>query len=143
MGFACRRFLIDDDDAIGRLADATFERMLRDPADHRLPAFAGRRVRMAEVIVEGKGCQPVRVVRRTFALLAVDARGCIEAARFLGPQFARVEVVLAPVGAAAGEVNVVEATPRFAAQEGAWKPSPALELAIDDVSLGRRKCRRL
>ena len=76
-------------------------------------------------------------------MLAVDARGCIDAARFLGQQFARVEVALTPIDAAAGEVNVVEATSRFAAQGGAWKPSPAFELAIDDVALGRRKCRRL
>ena len=97
MGFACRRFLIGDDDVIGRLADATFERMLRDPASHRLPAFAGRRVRMAEVILEGKGRQPIRVVRRTFAMLTVDARGCIDAARFLEQQFARAEVALCPL----------------------------------------------
>ena len=98
---------------------------------------------MAEVIVEGKGRRPVRVVRRTFAMLAVDARGCIDAARFLGQQFAREEVALAPTDAVTGEVNVVDATHRFAAHGGAWEPSQALALAIDDVALGRRKCRRL
>ncbi len=40
MGFSYRTYLITEDDRIWRLAHAKFDRMLRDPAKHRLPVFA-------------------------------------------------------------------------------------------------------
>ena len=55
MGLACRRSLLDRDDTLWRLSTTKFERMLRDPANHCLPVFAGQRARMADVIVESGG----------------------------------------------------------------------------------------
>src|SRR5258707_617727 len=52
MGFSCRAFLIARDDTLWWLSSTRFNRMLRDPASHCLPAFAGQRARMASVVVE-------------------------------------------------------------------------------------------
>ncbi|MBC8752811.1 hypothetical protein [Paraburkholderia sp. WC7.3b] len=75
MGFSSRTFLLAPDDTLWRLATSKFDRMLRDPASHRLPAFAGQRARMANVVVELVASEPVRVIRTTYAVLAFDAEG--------------------------------------------------------------------
>jgi len=49
---AAGRFLLDAQGTILRIADSAYESMLGDPANHRLPAFAGQRVRMAHLMVE-------------------------------------------------------------------------------------------
>jgi len=69
MGFSFQRYLVAVDDTLYRPANTTFDRMLRDPANHRLPVFAGQRVRMADVVVEFVGREPACVVRTTFAVL--------------------------------------------------------------------------
>jgi len=52
MGISFRRFLIGSDDRLYRLANAKFNRMIREPSSEPLPLFTGQRVRMADVIVE-------------------------------------------------------------------------------------------
>jgi hypothetical protein len=93
MGFSCRTFLIARDDTLWRLSSTKFDRMLRDPASHRLPVFAGQRARMASVVVEIVARNPVRVVRNTFSILTFDAEGRIDASRFEKQQFALAESV--------------------------------------------------
>ena len=144
MGLSCRRFLIARDDTFGRLANSTFDRMLRDPAGHRLPVFAGQRVRMADVIVELVARDPVRVVRSTFAILTFDDEGCIDTARFDRHQLALAESALEPVFAVPDRNDtIVDAAHRFIAQGGSWAPSSRLARAIDDAALGRLRCRTL
>jgi hypothetical protein len=144
MSLRCHRFLIADDATLCRLANAKLERMLRDPANYRLPVFAGQRVRMADVAVEFVDRVPVRVVRSTFAILAIDDDGRIDSSKFVRQQFALAETALAPV-LAVSESNdgVIDATARFVAQGGTWAPSHALMRAIEDAALGRLRCRRL
>ena len=144
MSLCSRRFLIADDGSLCRLANAKFDRMLRDPANHRLPGFAGQRVRMAEVMVELVDRIPVCVVRTTFAILTIDDEGRIDSRRFVRQQFALAETALAPLQAVSeNNDRVVDATSRFVAQGGAWAPSHALARAIQDATLGRVRCRRL
>src|SRR5579864_7699303 len=146
MGFSCRRFLIAGDDTLWRLSTTKFDRMLRDPASHCLPVFAGQRARMADVVVELVARDPVRVVRNTYSILSFDAEGRIDPGRFEKQQFALVESVVAPVFAVFdenGDETVVDATSRFIAQGGQWVPSGALARAIDEAALGQRQCRRL
>jgi hypothetical protein len=121
MVFSCRTFLIARDDTLWRLSSTKFDQMLRDPAGHCLPDFAGQRARMAG--------NPVRVVRNTFSILTFDAEGRIDPSRFEKQQFALAESVFAPVFAVfADESNqtVVNATSRFIAQGGQWVPPRAL-----------------
>jgi len=146
MGFSCRMLLIARDDTVWRLSGTTFDRMLRDPASHCLPIFAGQRARMAEVIVELVAGDPVRVVRNTFSILAFDAEGRIDLARFEKQQFALVESVVSPVFRVfdqSRDQTVVDSTSRFIAQGGRWVPSAALARAIEEAALGQRRCRRL
>jgi hypothetical protein len=142
MSLRCHRFLIADDGTLCRLANAKLERMLRDPANYRLPAFAGQRVRMADVAVEVVDRVPVRVVRSTFAILAIDDDGRIDSSKFVRQQFALAETALAPV-LAVSESNdgVIDATARFVAQGSSWVPSPTLARVIEDAALGRLRCR--
>ena len=51
MGIGCRRFIVEDEDKFVRLKNTLFERLLRDPKHHTMPALAGQRVRMAEILV--------------------------------------------------------------------------------------------
>lgn len=144
MGFSCRTYLITDDNRICRLANAKFDRMLQDRATHRLPVFAGQRVRMASVVVELAAREPVRVVRNTFAILAFDGQGRLDSERFGRQQFALAESALAPALADAdANGTIVDAASRFVAQGGAWMPSAQLARAIDDAAMGRLSCRRL
>ena len=146
MGFSCRMLLIARDDTVWRLSGTTFDRMLRDPASHCLPIFAGQRARMAEVIVELVAGDPVRVVRNTFSILAFDAEGRIDLGRFEKQQFALVESVVSPVFRVfdqSRDQTVVDSTSRFIAQGRRWVPSAALARAIEESALGQRRCRRL
>jgi hypothetical protein len=144
MSLCSRRFLIADDGTLCRLANTRFDRMLRDPASHRLPYFAGQRVRMASVVVEVVDRIPVRVVRTTFAILTVDNDGRIDSSKFVRKQFALAETALVSVLAVSDSHDrVVDATSRFVAQGGSWVPSHTLARAIEDAALGRPQCRRL
>lgn len=145
MSFSYWTYLITQDDRICRLAHAKFDRMLRDPARHRLPEFAGQRVRMAGIVVEVTGRAPVRVVRRTFAILAFDRKGRINVERYGQQQSALAESALASALTGGSDSNgaVVDAVSRFVAQGGVWTPSGHLVRAIDDVAMGRAPCHRL
>jgi hypothetical protein len=144
MGFAFRTYLIAQDDRIYRVASAKFSRMLRDPASDRLPDFAGQRVRMASVVVELRGGTPVSIARNTYAILAFDDEGRLDAERFSRQQFALAESALAPALAGSDtNATVVDAASRFVAQGGAWTPSDELARAIADAAMGRVPCRRL
>jgi len=144
MSLRCRTFLIADDGTLYRLANARFDRMLRDPASYPLPALAGQRVRMANIFVEVVDRVPVCVVRSTFAMLTIDDDGRIDSSKFTQQQFALAETALARV-LTVSESNdgVIDATARFVAQGGSWAPSPSLVRAIEDAALGRLRCRCL
>jgi hypothetical protein len=143
MGFSCRTYLITDDDRPGRLAGAQFDRMLRDPHAHRLPQFAGQRVRMASVIVELAGGAPLRIVRRTFAILGFDREGRLDLERFGRQQAALAESAMASVFASEDrDPSIVDAASRFVAQGGSWVPTARLARTIDEAALGRSHCPR-
>jgi hypothetical protein len=148
MGYSYQRYLIAVDDTIYRMANAAFDRMLKDPGTYRLPELAGQRVRTAEVVVGLVDGKPVAVVRTSFAVLVVDDAGCVDADRYRKQQYARVETALAPAFAPAfadpdRDERVVDAASQFIAQGGAWSPTVALARALGDTALGRQRCLRL
>lgn len=141
MALSFRRFLIAPDGNLYRLTNAKFDRMLRDPKGPVLPAFAGQRVRMADLVVELAGRVPLRVVRSTFAVLPFDADGRMDSARFLKQQWARAETALdRGLDVPDSQDSVLDAAVRFVAHGGVWKPSNALARALDDAALGRTAC---
>jgi hypothetical protein len=99
-----------------------------------------------EGVVELVAREPVRVIRKTFSILAFDAEGRIDPGRFEKQQFALAESGVAPVIALSTDESnqpVVDAMTRFIAQGGRWIPSPALARAVDEVALGQGQCARL
>lgn len=121
LGLSSRMFLVAPDDPLWRLSTRKFDRMLRNPASNRLPAFAGQRARMASVVVELVASEPMRVIRTTYSVLAFDAEGRIDPGRFEEQQFALAESAVAPVIASSADGSdqpVVDATTRFIAQGG-------------------------
>lgn len=144
MRFSFRMFLLDKDDGLYRLPNTKFEQMLRDPTSHRLPRFAGARVRMTDVAVELQDRQPIRVVRITFGFLTFDGEGYFDASAFDRHQRARAELQWAsPIAELGGAGTVVDAANRFVAQGGLWAPSRSLQRRIDAAALGQVKCTRL
>lgn len=140
----CRRFLVTEADQLYRLANTRFDRMLRDPASYPLPAFAGLRVRMADLVVELINRVPVRVVRECYAMLTFDHRGCMDLDAFGRQQTALVDTALAKTFTASKKRgNIIDASARFKAQGGTWAPSRQLARTIQEAALGRQPCARL
>ena len=144
MGFAFHIYLFDADDSLYRLPNIKFDQMLRDSTCHHFPQFAKTRMRMASVAVELVDRRPMRIVRSTFNWLSFDRHGYLDTHALDRHQRALAEVALSPVlGRDQKATEVVDATDRFIAQGGRWKPSTAVARLIDDAALGRVKCRRL
>ena len=145
MNLSSRRFLIAQDGVLYRLADTTFNRMLRDPGSQAFPVLAGQRVRMASLIVELICGAPVRVVRSTFATLSFDGDGRVDSGIFTRQQWALAESAVDPalVGTKHDE-KVLDAATRFIAQGGRWRPSASLARTINEAALVEQvHCRRL
>lgn len=144
MGLSSRIFLLDQHDDLYRLPSSWFDQMLRDPASHPLPRFAGNRVRMTGVVVELLDRQAIRVIWSTFSLLTFDSEGSFDPGPFDRHQRALAELGLAPqIAEARRTVTVVDAASRFAARGGSWAPSKTLAQRIEQAALGRAKCKRL
>jgi hypothetical protein len=77
MGLSYRTFLIARDDTIWRLSGTKFDRMLRDPASHCLPVFAGQRARMASAAVV--------LPRRLWSSTSACRRPCCSTGRRMDP----------------------------------------------------------
>lgn len=144
MGLSSRIFLLDQHDDLYRLPSSWFDQMLRDPASHPLPRFAGSRVRITGVVVELLDRQAIRVIRSTFSLLTFDSEGNFDPGPFDRHQRALAEQGLAPLIAETGRaMTVIDAANRFIARGVSWAPSNTLAQRIEQVALGREKCKRL
>ena len=124
MGIGCRRFIVGDGARLVRLKNTVFERLMRDPQHHSMPAFAGQRVRMAEILVQLDERRPIRVVRRVYFIVRFDEAGRLDTARFQEQQWALAQSVLGGVfDEPADNERVLDAASRFIAQGGRWRPS--------------------
>jgi hypothetical protein len=138
VGIVCRRFIVDHEGRLLRLKNTTFERLLSDPLHHTMPALAGQRVRMAEILVELANRVPVRVVRRVYFVVNFDAAGRVDTERFKKQRWALADSALALGLAAPGhdDNSIVDAASRFIAQGAKWRPQAALAQQLDDSALG-------
>jgi hypothetical protein len=144
INLSSRRFLFTPDGVLYSLADATFNRMLRNPGSHAFPALAGQRVRMASPIVELIGGGPVRVVRSTFVTLSFDDDGRMDSGMFTRQQWALAEAAVDPAHAGRKhDEKVLDAATRFIAQGGRWRPSASLARTITAAALEQVDCHRL
>jgi hypothetical protein len=142
MRIGFRRYLLDAQGDLYRLPGATFDRMLRNPTGHRLPRFAGQRVRSAEIAVELMNGQPIQVVRSWFSILTFKNNGTLVPPLSDPHVRARAELALTldrPIRDAA----VADASTRFLARGGQWSPAAAVRRRIEQTALGRLKCPRV
>jgi len=116
--------------------------MCRFPKTHRLPRFAGQRLRSAEVVVELMNGRPIAVIRSVFSMMTFKRDGTL-----LSPlrdphvlAHAELALVLDPPDP---RTSVAEAASRFVARGGQWKPPAALLRRIEQTALGRLKCPRI
>jgi len=139
--YSTRIFVIGLDDALHRLSATKFAGMLDHPENHRLPRFAGQRVRMVEAIVDFRDRVPCGIVRLVYEMLAFDRRGGVDRRAFERQNAALVDLLVG--GPRRKDIAVIDASSRFIAQGGRWRPSPALARRVRQAALGEIKCERL
>ena len=142
MGLSSRLLLIPADGVLRRLVEADFDRLYKGGGTWRAPAFSSQGVRWASMVVELFNRRPARVVHRSFAFLHFDDTGRLDVDRLNREQVARVDVALAPVFAREAKVGVINASSRFKARGGSWKPDADLMARLDSAALGRAPCPR-
>jgi len=119
------------------MRNTVFERLLRDPQHHTMPALAGQRVRMAEILIHLADRRPIQVVHRVYFIVSFDQAGRLDTPRLQAQQWALAELALDHVFHTPGESDrVLNAASRFIAQGGRWRPSSELAKHIDDAALG-------
>jgi len=133
-----RRYLLDAEDTLYRVPIAAFDRMLRDPVRHRLPRFAGQRLRSAEIAVALMNGKPIAVERSSFSILTFKKNGTLVSPLLDSHVRARAELALA-LGQPRRDTAVADASTRFLARGGQWSPSPAVRRRIEQTALGRRE----
>lgn len=137
MSLSCRLYLVDKSGEILRLKARVYERLVRDPAHHTMPALAGQRARVAEITVEIRDRVAFRVVRRLYFVLPFDDQGRCDIDRFKKQQWALAASALSPVLAPPQPADTIrDATDRFIAQGGRWRPAADLVHRLDCAALG-------
>ncbi|MCV2366449.1 hypothetical protein LNV23_23740 [Paucibacter sp. DJ1R-11] len=135
MGMSCRRYFVDHEERVIRIGNTTFEGLMRDPVLHTMPSLAGQRVRVAELILEVNGRTVLQVVRRVYFVLPFDVDGRVDTERFERQQRAFAGLALEGLlGEARRPAAVLDATERFVAQGGRWRPTRALAEKIDGIA---------
>ncbi|AOJ01881.1 hypothetical protein WS70_08600 [Burkholderia mayonis] len=142
MGYSPRTFLIAADDSICRLSKRYWQ-MLGQPDSHRLPAFAGQRVRIANLLVQLVNRVPTRGVYRDFMIVTFDADGALDIEQIMERMAAHGDVTLSGGSRNGRDTKIVDATARFKVQGGQWTPSPVLATALEEAALGLRPCPRI
>lgn len=118
--------------------------MLGHPDSHRLPAFAGQRVRIANLTIELANRIPTRVVHQDFMIVTLDANGVLDVGRIMERASSRGEAILSDsIRNDARGTKVVDTTAHFKVQGGQWAPSPTLVRALTEAALGLRPCPRI
>jgi hypothetical protein len=74
---AFRHFSLDSEGTLYRLPSAALDRMLHNPARHRLTRFTGQRVRSVQVVVEMMNGGPLAVLRHVFNMLTFTSDGTL------------------------------------------------------------------
>lgn len=133
MGVSLRIFLVNDDDSIQRLPLSQYERLYRRDPKERLPQYAEKRVRYAEVAVEFAQRKPVEILRIQYFIMLFDSEGRIDASEQQKENRLAMEL-LPPFGVDGQSGQVIDAQHRFARKrydnEYRWTPSPEVEKAI-------------
>jgi hypothetical protein len=139
-----RLLLLNADEVPHRLPVSAYHRLLLPQSATRVPAFANQRARLASVVVESAGGVVLGVRRLNFDVLEFDADGRLDARRYGAQQAARLDsMVSAVLGEPTAPSGVIDATDRFKARGGTWKPGPELRRRIEAAACGREPTARV
>ena len=75
MGIGLQIFIVNDDNAVKRLALTRYERLMQRDPDISFPQYAGKRVRYAEVAIEFENRKPVEILRMEYFIMHFDSKG--------------------------------------------------------------------
>ena len=143
MGLSSRQFLISSDGTLYRLFEIDFGRLYRGQGVWRIPALASQRIRWASLAVELFDRQPLRAVRMSLGFLQFDDTGRLDVDRLNREQGARMDATVAPFLDNSGADTVIDASSRFAARGGLWRPDAKLTVTLHAAALGRLACPRI
>ena len=154
MGIAFRFFIIGENDELMRISYARYKRLSAGKPRDRMPEFAGRRIRWAQIAVEMEDRKPLRVVWTFFGYLPFDQRGGLDEEQIRKSAALSLETLIGPMTAKIRPKffkeepgNVLHSAWRFAARrrdhEERWKPSLELNARICDAAIGAATCRRV
>lgn len=133
MGIGTRVFIIDDDDSIHRIATALYDRLLhRDPGEC-IPAYSGKSIRCATVILEVAGRMPLSVIETYYSILYFDSEGRLDS-DMLDKAMLLAAGSMKPVFEEQWPSNIIDSQWKFARKSYAnrfkWTPSPKMEASI-------------
>ena len=99
----------------------------------RLPEFAGKRIRYAELILDLVNRKPAEILRAIFSYMQFDAEGRIDSA-YLEKQRRLSIDSIPPISLPSDSENVINASHLFAQKrlyhQYAWKPTQDIILAL-------------
>jgi len=140
MSVSLRIFLVNDDDSIQRLPLSRYERLIRGDAEERLPQYAGKRVRYAEVAVELVERKPVEIIRLEHFIMYFDSEGRLDLREKKKERRLSVDMI-PPLLPQWDSDQVIDAHHRFAKKsfehQYKWTPSPTVEEAIVQAVFGK------
>ncbi len=137
-----RHYILDGQGILYRIPTAAFDRLLHDSDHHRLPRFAGQRIRGAEIVVALMNGKPIAIERSSFSILTFKKDGALMSPLTDRHVRARAELALA-LKPTSRDTTVADVGARFLARGGQWSPSLALKRRIEQTALGHQTCERL
>jgi|SRR6185436_7636554 len=140
MSTSQRYYIIADDGSFQPLSRTTFHRIILQKASAPSPAFFGKRVQFAEIVVKLDGRRPVAVQRANFGYLTFDANGEFDSSEW--DDIGRSVIESWPAPSVADNGTLVDARHVFAdrriAHEHNWQPSAELRAELFAAATRRR-----
>ncbi len=135
MGLTVWILIINDDDTIRRLPLTKFERLMKRDSDERIPEYAEKKVRYAEVVLDLEQRKPAKILKMDYLVMAFDSKGRID--RTERDQKSQLAMdIIPPFDVGRENGNVVDARHVFAKRQFdsqyRWTPSLKIEQAIFD-----------
>lgn len=137
---ASRIYLIEDDNTIQRLPLTKFERLRKGDPLLCYPQYANKKMRYALIIVETRNRKPVEINMIQYSYLPFNADGRLDVDEMEKAAMLATEMVT-PIEGKKENKRIIDAQHEFARKQYhnryIWKPTPEIEKAIFEATLGR------
>lgn len=139
MGVSVRYLFVEPDDSVVLMSMARYGRIASGQG--RVAKFAGKSVRVAEIVVDLLDRRPVAIKRSSYFLMQFTAEGKVDLLAEEERTRAAVDLAAGAVlGDARREGNLVPASSRFAKRRleaSQWEPSYQLRKRLIEAALGQ------